>query len=83
MHQVTLRIGRPLHIAGRYGRSEDNHFALRSATDELMYELMLLSGQEYIDEYAAKVKSGEVTIGSGDLEELGGLLDEPALRRAS
>ncbi|MDQ3343878.1 MAG: 1-acyl-sn-glycerol-3-phosphate acyltransferase [Actinomycetota bacterium] len=83
MHQVTLRIGRPLHIAGRYGRSEDNHFALRSATDELMYELMLLSGQTYVDEYAAKVKSGEVTIGSGDLEELGGLLDEPPLRRAS
>jgi hypothetical protein len=72
-----------LHIAGRYGRSEDNHFALRSATDELMYELMLLSGQTYVDEYAAKVKSGEVTIGSGDLEELGGLLDEPPLRRAS
>jgi 1-acyl-sn-glycerol-3-phosphate acyltransferase len=83
IHQVTLRIGRPLYIAGRYGRSEDNRFALRSATDELMYELMLLSGQEYVDEYAAKVKSGEVTIGSGDLEELGGLLDQPSLRRAS
>ena len=56
---------------------------MRSATDELMYELMLLSGQTYVDEYAAKVKSGEVIIGSGDLEELGGLLDESTLRRAS
>jgi len=83
VHQVTLRIGRPLQVAGRYGRSEDNRFALRSATDELMYELMLLSGQTYVDEYAEKVKSGEVIIGSGDLEELGGLLDESTLRRAS
>ena len=64
--------------------SEDR-FALRSATDELMYELMMLTGQEYVDEYAAKVKSGEVTIGSGDLEELGGLLDAAPreLQRAS
>ncbi|MEX2557419.1 MAG: 1-acyl-sn-glycerol-3-phosphate acyltransferase, partial [Actinomycetota bacterium] len=28
----------------------------RSITDEIMYELMLLTGQEYVDEYAAKVK---------------------------
>ena len=25
-------------------------------TDEIMYELMQLSGQEYVDKYAAKVK---------------------------
>jgi 1-acyl-sn-glycerol-3-phosphate acyltransferase len=25
-------------------------------TDEIMYELMQLSGQEYVDSYAAKVK---------------------------
>ena len=28
----------------------------RSVTDEIMYELMRLSGQEYVDEYAAVVK---------------------------
>jgi hypothetical protein len=49
-----------------------------------MYELMILSGQEYVDEYAAKVKAGEVIIGSGDLEELAGRLDEdPPMRKAS
>jgi 1-acyl-sn-glycerol-3-phosphate acyltransferase len=26
-------------------------------TDEIMYELMLLSGQEYVDMYATKAKS--------------------------
>ena len=29
---------------------EDDRFVLRSITDEIMYELMLLSGQEYVDD---------------------------------
>ena len=28
----------------------------RKVTDEIMFELMRLSGQEYVDEYAAVVK---------------------------
>ena len=84
MGQVSIRIGAPLPLAARYGPAAEDRFALRSATDELMYELMLLTGQQYVDEYAAKVKSGEVEIGSGDLDELGGLLeDERPLRQAS
>jgi hypothetical protein len=27
-----------------------------------MYEIMMLSGQEYVDEYASKVKSGQVDV---------------------
>jgi 1-acyl-sn-glycerol-3-phosphate acyltransferase len=73
--RVGIRIGQPIDFAARYGGQQDDRFALRSATDELMYELMLLSGQEYVDEYAAKVKSGEVDVGSGDLAELGRLVD--------
>ncbi|MEE8601026.1 lysophospholipid acyltransferase family protein [Euzebya tangerina] len=73
--KVGVKIGRPLDFS-RYEGQEDNKFALRSATDELMYELMLLSGQEYVDEYAAQVKAGEVDIGSGDLVELGRIVDE-------
>ena len=30
---------------------------LRSMTDEIMYELMKLSGQEYVDEYARRPKA--------------------------
>jgi 1-acyl-sn-glycerol-3-phosphate acyltransferase len=74
---VGVRFGRPLDFS-RYAGKENDRGVLRSATDELMYELMLLSGQEYVDEYAAKVKSGEVIVGSGDLEELG----RPGQRRA-
>jgi 1-acyl-sn-glycerol-3-phosphate acyltransferase len=29
-----------------------------------MYEIMMLSGQEYVDEYASKVKSGDVDVSS-------------------
>ncbi len=71
---VGVRIGKPLDFSRFKGR-EDDRFALRTATDELMYELMLLSGQEYVDEYAAKVKSGEVDIGSGTLSDLGRRMD--------
>jgi 1-acyl-sn-glycerol-3-phosphate acyltransferase len=81
--RVGMRVGKPLDFS-RYAGKADDRFVLRSATDELMYELMMLSGQEYVDEYAAKVKSGEVSIGSGDLDELGQLLDADDLvvRRA-
>jgi 1-acyl-sn-glycerol-3-phosphate acyltransferase len=36
-------------------------------TDEIMYELMQLSGQEYVDTYAAKVKAELDRSGSGSL----------------
>ena len=36
---------------------EDDRFVLRSVTDELMYELMELSGQEYVDVYASRAKA--------------------------
>jgi 1-acyl-sn-glycerol-3-phosphate acyltransferase len=56
---VTVRYGAPLDLS-RYHDRRSDPFVLRSATDELMYEIMMLSGQEYVDEYASKVKSGDV-----------------------
>lgn len=35
---------------------EDDRFVLRAVTDEIMYELMRLSGQEYVDMYATSMK---------------------------
>jgi 1-acyl-sn-glycerol-3-phosphate acyltransferase len=55
--QVGVRIGRPLDFSRYYGLESDR-FVLRSVTDEIMYELMLLSGQEYVDVYAAAAKAG-------------------------
>ena len=56
---ITVRYGQPLDLSRYYDRRDDP-FVLRSATDELMYEIMMLSEQEYVDEYAAKIKSGDV-----------------------
>ena len=64
-HPVTVRFGRPLDMA-RYADDPEDVFALRSATDELMYEIMMLSGQEYVDEYAARVKAGDVVVDGQD-----------------
>jgi 1-acyl-sn-glycerol-3-phosphate acyltransferase len=58
---VTVRYGAPLDLS-RYRDRRADPFVLRAATDELMYEIMMLSGQEYVDEYAAKVKSGDVDV---------------------
>jgi 1-acyl-sn-glycerol-3-phosphate acyltransferase len=57
IHKVRIRIGVPLDFARYEGLSGDR-FVERSMTDEVMYELMLLSGQQYVDLYAAKVKAG-------------------------
>jgi len=53
--RVGIRIGTPLDFS-RYEGMEDDRFVLRSATDEILYELMRLSNQEYVDEYASTMK---------------------------
>jgi 1-acyl-sn-glycerol-3-phosphate acyltransferase len=55
VRRVGIRIGKPLDFR-RYAGLEDDRFVLRSMTDEILYELMMLSGQEYVDTYAAKAK---------------------------
>ena len=54
--RVGIRIGEPLDFS-RYEGMEGDRFVLRSITDEIMYELMQLSGQEYVDTYATKAKA--------------------------
>ncbi|MBK6442962.1 MAG: 1-acyl-sn-glycerol-3-phosphate acyltransferase [Actinomycetales bacterium] len=53
--RIGVRIGAPLDFS-RYEGMENDRFVLRSITDEIMYELMLLSGQEYVDVYATSLK---------------------------
>lgn len=53
--RVGVRLGRPLDFS-RYEGLENDRFVLRSVTDEVMYELMTLSGQEYVDMYATRAK---------------------------
>ncbi|MGW6723349.1 lysophospholipid acyltransferase family protein [Streptomyces sp. NPDC054995] len=56
--QVAIRFGEPLDFS-RYAGMEDQKAAIRAVTDEIMYAILELSGQEYVDEYAAKVKAAE------------------------
>ena len=53
--RVGIRIGAPLDFS-RYEGFEGDRFVLRSMTDEIMYELMELGGQEYVDIYATRAK---------------------------
>jgi 1-acyl-sn-glycerol-3-phosphate acyltransferase len=53
--RVGVVIGAPLDFS-RYDGMEDDRLVLRSITDEIMYELMKLSGQEYVDVYASTMK---------------------------
>ncbi|WSU13144.1 1-acyl-sn-glycerol-3-phosphate acyltransferase [Streptomyces sp. NBC_01116] len=50
-----IRIGKPLDFS-RYQGMDGDRFILRSVTDEVMYEIMKLSGQEYVDVYATAAK---------------------------
>jgi 1-acyl-sn-glycerol-3-phosphate acyltransferase len=51
--KVIVRFGKPIDTS-RYASKQRDRFALRSFTDELMYEIMQLSGQRYVDEYASR-----------------------------
>jgi 1-acyl-sn-glycerol-3-phosphate acyltransferase len=51
-----VRFGKPLEFTRYYGM-ENDRMVLRAVTDEIIYEIMKLSGQEYVDEYASQHKA--------------------------
>jgi len=51
----VVRFGKPLDFS-RYFGLENDRYILRAITDEIMYEIMRLSGQEYVDMYAGRAK---------------------------
>ncbi|MEU9125173.1 lysophospholipid acyltransferase family protein [Streptomyces sp. NPDC048506] len=53
---LTIRFGAPLNFS-RYEGMEESREVLRAVTDEIMYAIMRLSEQEYIDKYAAEAKA--------------------------
>ncbi|MDN3249914.1 lysophospholipid acyltransferase family protein [Streptomyces mutabilis] len=58
LHPVVIRFGEPLDFS-RYEGLEGEKAVLRAVTDEIMYAILSLSGQEYVDRYAADVKAEE------------------------
>ena len=57
----TIKIGRPINVE-RYRDRGDTHMVLRQITDELMFEIRALTGQEYCDRYAGKTAETEPTV---------------------
>ncbi|MEU1538670.1 lysophospholipid acyltransferase family protein [Actinacidiphila glaucinigra] len=53
---VTIRFGEPMEFS-RFEGMDNERYVVRSATDEIMYAILALSGQEYVDRYAAEVKA--------------------------
>ncbi|MFJ8731102.1 lysophospholipid acyltransferase family protein [Streptomyces bauhiniae] len=56
LRPITIRFGEPLEFS-RYAGMEDEKAVLRAVTDEIMYAVLELSGQEYVDRYAAEVRA--------------------------
>ncbi|WFB06167.1 1-acyl-sn-glycerol-3-phosphate acyltransferase [Streptomyces sp. LX-29] len=56
VRRVTIRFGEPLDFS-RYAGMERERAVLRAITDEIMYEILRLSEQEYVDRYASEVKA--------------------------
>ncbi|WP_236244546.1 1-acyl-sn-glycerol-3-phosphate acyltransferase [Streptomyces sp. CC210A] len=56
--RVSIRFGEPLDFS-RFAGMEHEKAVVRAVTDEIMYRILELSGQEYVDAYAADVKAAE------------------------
>jgi 1-acyl-sn-glycerol-3-phosphate acyltransferase len=54
--RVTIRFGKPLDFS-RYAGMESERTVLRAVTDEIIHEILELSGQEYVDLYAPDAKA--------------------------
>jgi 1-acyl-sn-glycerol-3-phosphate acyltransferase len=55
IRRIGMIFGEPLDFSSYRDQAEDRDVQ-RKVTDQIMFELMRLSGQEYVDEYAAVVK---------------------------
>ncbi|GED88336.1 lysophospholipid acyltransferase family protein [Streptomyces sp. NPDC091412] len=55
-HAIEIRFGEPLDFS-RYAGLENEKAILRAVTDEIMYAILSLSEQEYVDQYAAVAKA--------------------------
>ncbi|WP_449277163.1 lysophospholipid acyltransferase family protein [Leucobacter sp. GX24907] len=56
IRRIGTVIGKPIDFSRFAGMSADR-FVLRSVTDEIMFEIQRLSGQEYVDVYASSVRA--------------------------
>src|SRR5690606_40980135 len=53
--RVTIRFGKPLDFS-RYAGMEGKRAVLRAVTDEIIHEILQLSGQEYVEDRKSVVQ---------------------------
>jgi 1-acyl-sn-glycerol-3-phosphate acyltransferase len=75
--RAKIRFGRPMDFS-RYSGMTGDRFIERAITDEIMYELMTLSGREYVDVYAQKVKAQQASSRAGAVEPVSPSQPPPA-----
>ena len=54
--RVSVTVGEPMNFS-RFEGMESDRFVLRAITDEIIYRMNQLSGQEYVDVYASTVRN--------------------------
>jgi 1-acyl-sn-glycerol-3-phosphate acyltransferase len=75
--RVTVRFGKPMDFS-RFEGLAGNRFIERAVIDEVIYELMGLSGQEYVDIYAASIKEASSADDDGNSGEPAARIPETA-----
>ena len=65
--RVSITIGKPITPA-RYAQRSDDHLVLREMTDEVMFEIQSMTGQQYRNVYAGKRKDEQLA--SGELRRV-------------
>jgi 1-acyl-sn-glycerol-3-phosphate acyltransferase len=72
-----VRFGKPLTF-DRYRLGVADQLVLRAITDQVMYEIMMLSGQTYVDEYVTSAKARQSRAASAADQAAAGEAASPA-----
>ena len=60
--RVSITIGKPISPT-RYAQRSDDHLVLREMTDEVMFEIQSMTGQQYRNVYASKRQDEQSSMG--------------------
>lgn len=80
--RAEVRFGRPIEVS-RYAGRTDDRMLLRQITDEVMFEIRSLTGQEYVDEYATKQAETFPSAPTTEVVSVAEGQARPAMRRSS
>ena len=70
---ITVRVSAPMDFS-RHAGAADDPLVLRRITDEIMFELRTLSGQEYVDRYCKRASDDALESGEPAVVRSGGEL---------